>query len=172
MIAGAFFYIQNSVKMNIEQVLDYYSPEIRFLLRKYRVIGAVNMETIQRAHSQYGERFMMELLEIITPEDSEFTSLFTQENPFVAQSLQYQQNAPKDVQTAQSGKFWGFWENLLTKVDSTGETINQIKQNVSGSNNPGVQAQYVPVNPDRSKTILVIAGVLILLIVSILLFKK
>ena len=69
MIFHSFFYTQNSVRMNIEQVLDYYSPEIRFLLRKYRVIGPVHMETIQKAAYTGkigdGKIFIMPIEEVI-----------------------------------------------------------------------------------------------------------
>jgi len=162
--------------MNIEQVLDYYRPEVGFLLRKYRVIGDVNMDTIKKAHGQYGERFMMDLLEIITPDDASFTNLFTLENPFVQNLIatQQQQVTKQDVASAQSGKFWSFWDNLLNGINKTGETIKDFKSDINQPpESQAYQTAAVPVvNADRNKTILIIAGVLVVSIVAILIFKK
>lgn len=156
--------------MNANQILQSNRFEVEQLLRRYRVLGPANMETIRRAHNQYGENFMMKLLEIVTPRnEAAFTSLMTPENPFVADALEYS----REQQPQKTGKFWQFWNNLLNTVDRTGETIGEFKRDVSGIP-PETEflAYQAQAQRARSNSIFMAAGAVVLILVLILIFKK
>lgn len=155
--------------MNIESVIQQHSQAIEWLLYRRRVIGPVNMATIQKAHDRYGESFMMDLLKIITPtgNTSNFTNFADMLKPggFVDTAVKSQQQAAP----GNKGKFWGFIDKLLTSVEKTGQTIGQFKTDTNGQPIPGTYQQPQPINP---KVIYIVAAVLIVLIVTVLLLKK
>jgi hypothetical protein len=151
---------------NIDTVLAQNRTEVKHLLRRYRVVGEPNISTIQKAHNKHGENFMIKLLEIIAP-TSNFSAgigLMTPENPFVQDAITYAQTQ----QTQQPGKFWSFWDNLLGKVANTGATINQFKQDV----NAPVEQPLQQESNARSTLVFAAAGVLVLVVVLILIFRK
>lgn len=147
--------------MNINQIINQNEFEVRSLLRRYRVLGDPSIETINRAHQQHGPEFMTKLLGIVTPQTSNFTGIGATVLPgsFI-NTYATQQQKPK---------FWSFWDNLLNRVDATGQTIGQFKTNAAGQ--PVQNVQYVQ-QQQQQKTVLIIAAVLIVAIVAILIFKK
>ena len=157
--------------MNADQILHNNRFEVEQLFRRHRVLGPVNMETVRQAHNRHGENFMMKLLEIVTPRNqAAFTSLANpHENPFVADAFNYSAEQEKQ----QSGKFWQFWDNLLNKVDATGETIGEFKRDVSGVPTENDYLMYqAAAQRQRSNALFMAAGVVVLILVLILIFKK
>lgn len=157
-----------------QQVLDNNYAEVKRLLRRRNVIGEVNPATIEKAFKKHGEKFMLELLEIITPEDSNFTGLF---QPLSTDAINYAQTGYQipelELENAvkTGGKFWSFWDNLLNRVDNTGKTIGQFKADTNQKylyNNQQAQFQAA-----QNNTRLIYAGAGFLVVVILLLiFKK
>ena len=152
--------------MDINKILQQNAEAVKMLLRRYRVLGDPNIETINAAHRTHGAAFMAELMTILTPSSS-FTGLggIIQPGGLVDSALQSQQQ-----QNQQKGKFWIFWDNLLNRVDSTGKAIGQFKYDSAG-NAIYQDASYIQ-QQQTQKMVLVIAGLIVVAIVAILIFKN
>lgn len=152
--------------MNIENELYNHSFQVRELLRQHHVIGPVNIATINKAHALHGERFMMKLMKILVPDN--FTGLGSVVTaPATQQAFEYNQNLTEQ----NTGKFWKFWNNLLGATAATGQTIGNFRTDVSGMGNQ--QQYYAQMADTRQKNIMFVgAGLLVLVLVIILLFKK
>jgi hypothetical protein len=161
---------------NIDIVLNENAVRVGILLRKYRIIGAPTISTIKKAFEQKGERFMLELLEILVPDNSSFGDLIAPKTGLI-------QSAPIDTKTLavssfaqpteqnKNGGFWGFWEKLLSGVNSTGQTIDQFKQDIA-SKPIEYSSETNPTNPSNPKLIYMVAAGFIVLIVLILILRK
>ena len=149
--------------MNINILLQQNAPAVGLLLRRYRVQGnPASIETINAAHRQHGAAFLTELMAILTP-----TASFTGIGGVIAPGGIASQVAPV---TAGKNKFWNFWDNLLNRVDSTGKAIGQFKLDASGNM---VLIDEAAASQQRTQTmVLIIAGVIVLAIVAVLIFKK
>lgn len=159
-----------------EQVLNDNYAEVKRLLRRRNVIGDVSPATIEKAFQKHGEKFMMELLEIITPNDSNFSGLFL---PLSSEAINYAQGnsvVPElelEKAVKEGGKFWSFWDNLLNRVDNTGQTIGNFKINSSGFNQqPYNQAAQYPAQTFNPRLIYAAAGFLVVVVVLLLIFKN
>ena len=154
-----------------QQVLNDNYSGVKRLLRRRNVIGEVCPGTIEKAFHRHGEKFMLELLEIITPDDSNFTGLFA---PLSPEAINYAGgNTIPELELENAvkagGKFWSFWDNFLNRVDTTGKTIGQFKFDSSGLNQP---YQQYPLPQDNTRLIYAGAGLLIVVVVLLLIFKK
>lgn len=150
--------------MNIEDTLKYHDKAIRMLLKRYRIYGPVTMDKINEAHSKYGEDFMIKLLQIVTPETSNFTALTGLATTAAVEATQLNST------TQTGGKFWSFMDKLLGTVDRTGYTISNFKSNIDGSNSAA--AYDLEVKAMRNRNIMIGAVVLIVLVLTILLISK
>jgi hypothetical protein len=156
--------------MDIQTILENKEFEVRGLLRRHNIAGDLNIDTIKKAHDAKGDYFMMDLLQILTP-TSNYTALLEPRMASIPTPLMGTQsvNAPTAIDT-ESGKGWKFWDNLLNYANKTGETIGNIKQEVSGT-------QAIPQNgnyqqqPDNKMLYYIAAG-FVALIIIILIFKK
>jgi len=162
---------------NIEQVLQENSFKIAHLLRRHHVYGTPNMETIKKAHDQHGEAFMLKLMEIIVPENSNFTELIKPKTALLSSNINTTTLAtsanPANAAPAANGKFWDFWQNLLNGVGATGQALGQFKTDVTGANatTPEViQQQAAAAN--QARTLYIVAGAFVALVIIILLIRK
>jgi hypothetical protein len=181
-VPGAFSFFNPFIlkKMEINQVLDQHNFEVKNLLRRYRVMGEPTIDTIKKAHDQHGETFMMRLLNIITP-TSNLTPLLTPISPFVTteQTLDTKtlSGSASTISASQPGKVWTFWEKLLNGISSTGETIGGFKDSLTGSasasavSNSAAPGELVEPKT-RSMLIYGAAGLLVVVVVLILIFRK
>lgn len=152
----------------MEELLKKHEKQISVLFRRRRINGPVNIETINQAYNRHGQSFMMELLQIITPnQTSNFTNLGQIVLPggFVDTAVKSQ--AP--AQPAKN-KFWSFWDNLLNRVDSTGKVIGQFKYDAAG--NTIYQDNEYLRQQQTQKTVVIIAAVIVVALVALLIFKK
>lgn len=158
--------------MDIQSILQNHSFEVQGLLRKHKIAGDLSISTINKAYSQKGERFMMELLQIITP-----TSNFNydpladplSDETLAAEAAEYDASHATNQTT---GKFWTFWEKLLGTAVDTSKAIGQSKTNLSTP--IGADGLPIPLYQETTNTNLLwlVAGGFVVLIVIILIFKK
>lgn len=152
--------------MEINTILSAKQWEVKNLLRRYKIVGPPTIETIQQAHTQKGDRFMIDLLKVISPQ-SNFTNLGTIVYPgsMLSNNIQAAQN-----QTAPKSKFWAFWDNLLGRVASTGVAIGQFKAEI---NAPDQYTQAAMLQQQqRNRLIFGAAAILMVIIVLTLIFRK
>jgi hypothetical protein len=159
---------------NIEQVLQQNSVRVGILLRKHRITGPPTMDTIKKAFEQKGERFMLELMEIIVPDQSNFEALITPRSGAIAtQPIDTKKLAPMNTTTAQPpGGFWSFWDKLLNTVDNTGEAIQKFKTDLQTDAPPQYDAAAAAQAASQTKTLYLVAAGFVALIVIILLVRK
>ena len=148
---------------DIQTILDNHSIEVQGLLRKHKISGPLEIDTIKKGYDQKGDTFMMELLQIITP-TSNFTSLQDYEasvaTPVTATAT-----------TATTGKGWAFFDNLLNLATKTGATIGSVQNDVSGQ--ATANATYLASqNASNSNMLYIVAAGFIALIIIILILKK
>jgi hypothetical protein len=164
--------------MNFQQVLNDNYAEVKRLLRRRKVIGDVNPATIEKGFNRHGERFMLELLEIITPDDSSFTGLISpQMASDAAGFMSYASQNPVsgyelEKEIEQKGKFWGFWDNLLNRVDSTGKAIGQLKYDAAGYNAQVQPPAYMQQAQSQKNLLMIGGGLLAFILVLLIIFKK
>lgn len=159
----------------IQPILDNHSIEVSGLLRKYKIPGDLSIDTIKKGYDRVGEEFMMELLQIITPNSkiSNFTTLSDYENlgaSFDSTLAPISENKPT---TAETGG-WGFWDNLLNYATKTGTTIGTVKNDITGKTaadtvNLALANQAAATN---NNILYFVAAGFILLIVIILIMRK
>jgi hypothetical protein len=158
---------------NIEQVLQQNSVRVGILLRKNRIIGPPTMDTIKKAFDQKGERFMLELIEIIVPDQSHFEALIQPKSGIIAQSIDTKKLAPMNSTTTQpQGGFWSFWDKLLNTVDTTGEAIQKFKSDLNSDPIQAVDPVEEAKAASQTKTLYLVAAGFVALIVIILLVRK
>ena len=158
-----------------QNILNQHYADVKRLLRRYKIIGDVSPATIEKAFNRKGEKFMMELLEIITPDDSSYTNLLTNTavlNGQIANQMISEQQLEKAVN--EGGKFWSFWNNLLSGIANTGQAIGQFKTNVSGANTITAQDElyYRASQANNNRLIFAGAGFLVVVIILLLIFRK
>jgi hypothetical protein len=164
--------------MGIEQVLQNNRAAVGMLLRNYRVVGPVNMDTIRRAHNRHGENFMLKLLEILVPDTDSFSTIITPEtSAVISQAINTNPSTAAQLEQIQAeaqtkGKFWSFWDNLLNRIGNTGETIGKFKEDTQSTVNRQEYLGYEIAQRNRSQVIFALAGVLVFVILLILLFRK
>lgn len=147
---------------NIQSILQQHSFEVQGLLRRYKVAGDLNMDTIKKAYDTKGEPFMMDLLKIITPTSHYDTDLAPDWEVALGTT---------EVESQSQEKGWGFWDKLLNYVTKTSDTVNTVKKDIYGEEIPGTGS---PVQQETGKSNLLIwlAAGFIIVIAIILLFKK
>ena len=166
------------MQKNIDQVLQENSSAVKRLFRRNHVIGGLNMDTIKKGFEKHGEKFMMDLLEIITPTEASFSGLIEPKSAILV-------NTPIDTKTlavskvnataepAETGKFWSFWDKLLNGVSSTGTAINEFKQNLAASpSEPAITPQQQAQQANNSRMLYMVAAGFVLLIILILIIRK
>lgn len=160
---------------DITQVLENNSFEVKQLLRRARIVGEPNMESIQRGFNKHGEPFMMKLLQIITPTEASFTALIQPKSAVLNSGLSQTQLMPMQTATPteSTGKVWTFWEKLLNGIGATGETLGKFKSDVAGTQQqPEVTAQQAVITAQNSKMLYLVAGGFVALILLILIIRK
>ena len=160
---------------DINQVLQENSFKVKQLLRRYRIIGEPNMESIQRGFDKYGEPFMLKLLEIITPTESSFTELITPKSAIL-------QTAPVDTKTLMTSKAtntettekgWSFWDKLLGTVGNTGEALAKFKNDLAAEPaTTETTPEEIAAAANNSKILYLVAAGFVALIIIILILKK
>lgn len=152
--------------MDINTLLQQNSGDVNRLLRRYRVFGPTTIDTINTAHRQHGAPFMAQLMAILTP-----TSSFGHYGN-AAGSVGVIDTATTSQQAAtpQKGKFWSFWDKLLSRVDATGKTIGQFKYDSAGNAILTGDENYR--QQQNQNRVLIIAGLIVLALVAVLIFKK
>lgn len=166
------------MQKNIDQVLQENSSAVKRLLRRSHVVGEPNMESIKKGFEKHGENFMLKLLEIITPDESSFTGLIEPRgailvNPTLDTKTLATPVKTASTTTADSGKFWGFWDKLLNGIDSTGKAIGGFKTDIAGS---AAEPVYTPEQQaqqsSNSRMLYMVAGGFVFLILLILILRK
>ena len=158
---------------NIEQVLQHNSARVGQLLRKHRIIGAPNMDTIKKAFEQKGERFMLELMEILVPNQSNFEDMIQPRSGTIAQTIDTKTLAPMNATTSKpQGGFWSFWDKLLNTVDNTGEAIQKFKTDMQTDAPQDYDPNAAAKADSQTKTLYLVAAGFVALIVIILIFRK
>jgi hypothetical protein len=171
---------------DLQPILDKNSFQVAGLLRRHKIAGPVTVATIQTAYDRKGEQFMMELLNIITPEKtSPFLGLFEGKakakkaaeaaayDPLADPLSEETYNAAlAESQPKQTGKFWSFFDKMFSTTEKAGQVIGQFKTDSAGNQLPTAgQPGYV--DPQASnKMIYWVAGGFIALIIIILIVKK
>ncbi len=170
---------------DLQPILDKNSFEVAGLLRRHKIAGPVTVETIKTAYDRKGEQFMMELLNIITPEKtSPFLGLFEGKAKAkkAAEAAAAQEDdswQPESSDTSMTdpgakstGKFWSFFDKVFTTTEKAGQVIGQFKTDSAGNQLPTAgQPGYV--DPAANNKILYwVAGGFIALIIIILIVKK
>jgi hypothetical protein len=162
----------------INEVLQSNRFAVSQLLRRYRVIGEPNMQTIERAFNRHGEAFMLKLLDIITPDHASFTALIEPKQAIVTSSgtLDTKTLATSQASTgttASTGKFWKFWDDLLTGISKTGETLGEFKANLETSpTDYELTDEEKAAQQNRTRMLFWVVGAIIVLMLLILIFKK
>jgi hypothetical protein len=158
---------------NIEQVLKQNSVRVGILLRKNRIVGPPTMDTIKKAFDQKGERFMLELMEIIVPDQSHFEALIQPKAGNIAQIIDTKTLAPmKSTTTQPQGGFWSFWDKLLNTVDNTGEAIQKFKTDINSDTAQPIDPAAAAQAASQTKTLYLVAAGFVALILIILLVRE
>lgn len=166
--------------MDIQMLLNQNKTAVSHLLQRYKIAGGVNMESIKKGHDKYGENFMMRLLEIIVPDTNNFSTLITPATgAFLQTGIQKTLSASQTAQleeiqsqAATKGKFWIFWDNLLGRIGQTGATIGQFREDAAGTVNSEEYLSYQAQQRNQSRVIFAVAGVFVVLVVLLLIFRK
>lgn len=159
---------------NIQEVLNKNRFAVSELLRRYNVPGKVDMKTIERAYNSHGEPFMLKLLNIITPDESSFSELIQPRTGLISSSTTQTALMPmKPAATASEGKAWTFWDKLLNAVGNTGKTIGQFKTDIAKTaGEPDYTPEQIVTQENNKKTLYLVAGGLVAVILLILILKK
>jgi len=160
---------------DIEQVLQENEFQVKQLLRRSRVVGEVDMNSIQRGFEKHGEPFMLKLLEIITPTEASFTDLIAPKQAVLT-------TTPIDTKTlmtsttsntATTGKVWTFWEKLLGAVGSTGQALGQFKNDLAAApSQTETSPEQIATAASNSKLLYMVAAGFVVLIIIILILRK
>ena len=181
----------------LQPILEQYPFQVKGLLRKYKIAGELNEETIKKGYDLKGEAFMMELLQIITPakQESGFWGLFEGKSKQTAAastpeddanatldsmiSANESSSSSSSSSSGSTGGFWKFFDNVLTTVDKTGKTIGDFKANTTSTlttDQQMAQAQTAAMAEQQASTnnkiIYWIGGILIVIIIIILILRK
>lgn len=160
---------------DITQVLQQNSFQVRQLLRRSRIIGEPNMDSIQRGFEKHGESFILKLLQIITPTESSFSSLIEPKSALLSSGVSTTTLMPMKTTapaaTAETGKVWTFWEKLLSGINATGETIGKLKTDINAPTPEPVEGQAAQ-TANNAKMLYYIAGAFAALIILILILRK
>lgn len=163
------------MSQQINTLLERNSTRVGILLRKHKIPGEVSVDTIKKAFERKGENFMIELMQILVPDQSNFESLITPKSAVLTtEQIDTKKLMPITTPTTQpKGGFWNFWDKLLNTVATTGETIQQFKSDVATEpaqvyDTAAQEAQAA----SRTKTLYLIAAGVIALILIILIVRK
>ena len=151
--------------------------EVDNLFRAYKLNGKEDIDKIRAGFDEYGEAFMLKFLSITVPKEhtSHYETTLEARLP-TPEVVGLQKPIYTDDTT--TGKGWAFWEKFLGAAQQTGSTIGSILNDV---NNPGSQqtaeqqAQAMQIQATEaksSKTLYVIAGLFLAVIILIFAFKK
>lgn len=159
---------------DLSVILTKNSFAVKELFRRYNVMGNPSPATIQAAYNKHGDRFMMKLLSIITPnETSSYTDTLTPIKPLsgvIQSTIDTKTLAiPTGATTESKSSGWTFWEKLLTAVSDTGKTIGQFKTDAAGNQIP---VEVGSTSNNNSKLLYIGAAAFALLIIMILIFRR
>ena len=160
---------------NVDELLQKNSVRVGILLRKHRITGAVDMDTIKKAFERKGENFMIELMQILVPDQSNFETLIQPKSAILAApKLETKNLMPMNSTTTQpQGGFWSFWDKLLNTVATTGEAIQQFKTDVQTAPASAYEtAAQEKQAASHTKTLYLVAAGIVALIVIILIIRK
>lgn len=173
---------------NFDKLTQKHRQSLDNLYRAYKLNGRTDIEKIKAGFDLYGENFVMKVLSIITPKDhvSHFEAtleakLPTPEIVGLQTPVYTTTGAPASTTatpTATTGKGWAFWEKFLTAAGNTGKTIGGIISDVSNTTanqTAEQQAQAMQLQQaeaSNTRTLYVIAGVFLAVILLIFAFKK
>ena len=162
---------------DINQVLQQNSFQVKQLLRRSRIVGEPNIESIQRGFEKGGEPFMMKLLQIITPTEASFTALIQPKSAVLSTGLDTKTLMPMKTTvatgTAATGKVWTFWENLLSGISATGETIGKFKADATAAvPDATITPEQAATTANNTKMLYYAAGAFGVLIILILILRK
>lgn len=162
---------------DITQVLQQNSFQVRQLLRRSRIIGEPNMDSIQRGFEKHGESFMLKLLQIITPTESSFSSLIEPKTAILSSGVSTTTLMPMKTTapaaTVETGKVWTFWEKLLSGINATGETIGKFKADATAAvPDATITPEQAAQTANNAKMLYYIAGGFAALIILILILRK
>lgn len=160
---------------DIAQVLQANSFQVKQLLRRARIVGEPNMDSIQRGFNKHGETFMLKLLDIITPTEAGFTALIQPKSALLQSGINTTKLMPMAVQTdgrpsPEGRTIWTFWEKLLGGIGATGEAIGKFKTDIAAP----VQTAGGP-SPDTAKNtklLYMAASGFVAMIILILILRK
>jgi hypothetical protein len=160
---------------NIDQVLQQNSFQVKQLLRRARIIGEPNMDSIQRGFEKQGDTFMLKLLDIITPTEAGFGELI-QPQSAILPTVSTTTLAPMKTTattTESTGKVWTFWEKLLGGIGATGEALGKFKTDLAAqpSQTETTPEQKVAAS-SNSKILYMVAAGFAVLIILILILRK
>lgn len=165
---------------DITQVLQQNSFQVRQLLRRSRIIGEPNMDSIRRGFEKHGESFMLKLLQIITPTEASFTNLIAPKSAILTTGVSTTQLMPMKttapaapVPEQVEGKVWTFWEKLLSGINATGETIGKFKADATSAvPDATITPEQAAKTANNAKMLYYIAGGFAALIILILILRK
>ena len=156
--------------MIIEELLTKHELQINEVLRINGIITP-GLDGIREGYKLYGDLFMMKIINVLKDENhfQNFSPVETPDGIFQG-SVQIAPSSETATNTGTSSG-WTFWENLLTKVGQTGQTIGTFKANVAGTSTPTATSYTIGESKPNS-IILYAAGAAVLAIVLILILRK
>lgn len=166
---------------DFNQLIATHQPQVKELLRQYGVIGQPNENTIAQAYNQHGAAFITKLIDILNnPEQMNKT-------PFkIPRWDNYQDENGNEVPgpelppgwtpptTNPTGRGWTFFENFLKGAGMLGDTYAGIRANLTGqlpADQLELLAQQEQAKAQQSKSIMYIAGGVLVVILIVLVLK-
>ena len=167
---------------NFESLISQNRFAVDNIFRTYKATGVKDIDKIRSGYEANGDTFMMKLLSEIVPKEhfSNFTTTLMESKsatPYTAPLVTDFQTA-SDSSAPSTGKGWTFWSNFLTAIGTTAKTagtaLADLKnpQSTASAQQQQAAIQLQATEATTNKTLYVVAGVFLAVILIVLIMKK
>ncbi len=150
---------------------------MNLLYRRYRIFEEPSPESIKRGYARHGKPFMTKVIGTLSgnPSISNFSLSdgipgLTGEDPALIGPLP-DPNQPAATTTS-GGKVWGFLDKLFGTVSNAGNAIGGFKASLAGDPTGNATTVNYPVTGSSNKTLYIIGGILVVVLIAIIIWKR
>lgn len=155
--------------MDINALLLQNSFAVNELLRQHNIIASDIQTGVKKAYDQYGETFLIKLINRVTKQTTSNNSGDTEEmGPPAPEGSTVVDGVTVVPSNGSGGNFWNIWGQLLTYVGASANLYGQVKNTIAGT------TETTPYKYEGSNLnwLYIVAGLLVVVVIVVLILKK